>query len=175
MIARWGLLLFMGMMAVVAQIGLVATFPQPFSSINIILVILIFSFFLNSKKGILFFLILWIGFLIELFSPSAFGLQLLSLLATFFLVTTVSHILLTNKTFTVLLVTSILIFIFYNLIFVFLNFLVDIKYDLNISYSISDYFSAGVIGSLINLPIIIFFNFVIKKSAKFFKGIFIIN
>lgn len=173
MLTRLLFLSLLGILAVVLQIGLVPIFFQPLSSFNIILIVLIFFLFLNYGKGDLFFLIIWMGFLIDLFSPSLFGLHLLALFLTFFVALALSRIFLTNKTILVLLTLSFLVFIFYNLIFVFLNFVVSLKYEWGLVYSFKDYMRAGIIGALINWPLILFCNFLLKKSEVFFKQIFI--
>ena len=174
----WTRLLFfliLGFLAVVIQMGLIAALPQSLSLVNVTLSVLILLFFLNPNRGFLFFSIIWIGYLTELFSPSLFGFHLLALLVTFSLIIVISQLFLTNKTLLVLLVTSFLFFIFYNLIFVFLNFLVSLKYDFVFSYSFLDYLKIGLLEALINIPLILILNLLIKKSAGLFKKIFILN
>ena len=175
MVARWFFSLIFGLVIVIAQMGLVATFHQPLSSINLILISLIFLFFLNRRYERLFYLIIWIGFLMELFNSTIFGLYLFTIFLTFLIITMISRVFLTNKTTIVLLVTSGLVFILYNLIFVFLNFLVSIKYDLGLTYSFLDYLRYGLIGAVVNLPLILVINFLLKKFSGLFREFFIFN
>lgn len=175
MVVRWFFSLIFGLVVVILQMGLVAAFHQPFSSINLILISLIFLFFLNRKYDRLFYLIIWIGFLMELFNSSIFGLYLFTLFLTFLIITIISRFFLTNKTTVVLLVTSGIIFISYNLIFVFLNFLVSLKYDLGLTYNFLDYLRLGLVGVIVNLPLILVINLLLKKFSGLFREFFIFN
>ncbi|HPV70586.1 MAG TPA: hypothetical protein PKY08_01635 [Candidatus Magasanikbacteria bacterium] len=175
MAVRWALSFIFGLTLIIIQMGLVASFYQPFSSINLILVSLIFLFFLNKKYDRLFYLIIWVGFLMELFNSSIFGLYLFTIFLTFLIITFISRFFLTNKTTIVLLVTSCLVFVFYNLIFVLLNFLISIKYDLGLTYSFLDYLRFGLIGAIVNLPLILIVNFLLKKFSGLFREFFIFN
>jgi len=173
MVFRFLFLFILGFLSVALQMGLVATWGQPFSLINITLIVAVLLFFFLKNRRDLFFLIIWVGFLAELFSSNFFGVHLLALLLTFFIITLISSNFLTNKTLVVLLVLSFFVFIFYNLIFVFLNFLISIKYTVNVSYSFLDYLRFGLLEFLVNTPIILLMHFLIQKSSKFFRKIFI--
>lgn len=175
MLFRLFSLLLIGILSVVVQIGLVAVFPAPFSFINVVLIVLFSYFFWSQNIKTSFFLIIWTGFLLELFGPAFFGLSVLSLFLSFLLIVAICNTFLTNKTTVVLATTAFLMFVFYNLIFAFFIFLVNIKYNLGTSYSFLSAFKNGIFAGLVNLPLILLINFFRRKFLGFFKQVFIIR
>lgn len=110
---------------VIIQVSFLSTWPQPVSSINLVLCVVVFlSVMVNFSQGLWF--ALGCGLLLELFTGSLFGLTVSSLLVTAMAIDFLFNNFFTNKSFYSLLFLGIIGTVGYNIIYLVFSFLVSI-------------------------------------------------
>lgn len=162
-----------GFLLVALQYGFLSFLPFPFSSINLIFITLLFSYFLSGKLENVFLLALWSGFLKEFFSPTLFGLTTFSLLVSLFLTAKFFEYFFTNRTLPSLLVLNLFFLTCFNVIFLFLNSAVSIKYNLGVDYVLNEYFIYFIKETLVSTILLSFLFLLTNQFTRKLKNVFL--
>lgn len=154
-------------LAVVAQVSFLTTWPQPVSSINLILSLIIFiAVIVSYEKG------LWLAFmggaLLELYSGMFFGIATLSLILTVMAINFLFTNFFTNRSLYSLVILGFIGTTGYNLIVMLLMFLFSIfggRVNL-FNYNFWDYFFWQPLLNLLILSVIFFAYYISSGRLK---------
>lgn len=112
---EWFFYIVIFSIAAIFQTSFILALPSFYSAINLPLILVLFSFLLTKRKAILF-LSLILGFWLDILSFNFFGLHIIVLVATVFVLDLIIENWLTNRSLYSFLMLSVLGAIFYSLI-----------------------------------------------------------
>lgn len=166
MFFRFLMLILGGVLLILWQISLAALLLFPFSSVNLILIVLLLFFFIGHRIKSVIFLIFWVGFLLDLFSSAFFGIYLLSLFLTFLAINWLANYFFTNRTQLAFLALNFLAFLIFRLLFFSFNFFSNLKFSTVNYYSPKFYVVNSLQEIFFSLLVLIFLYALIGRFPK---------
>jgi|AntAceMinimDraft_4_1070372.scaffolds.fasta_scaffold07044_4 hypothetical protein len=159
--------IFFWFFLIIFQVSFISSLSYPFYNLPVFLVVL--SFFLIFNKGSYVLIILvFSGFLLDSFFFYQFGLFLMSLLISFFILKFIQTNFLTNRSFYSVIILSLLFIVFFNLIFNLIDFFLYL-FSLDNNFFLfklsfwQDFFYQVLFGLILS---IIFFYVISSKSKN---------
>ena len=157
------------------QISLLPTLPGVYKNLNIVVVVLVFTcvvyrFYLGVVYG------LFVGFVLDLYSVLPFGVIIISLMITLFIVYNIFEHLLTNKSFYTLIGLSILATLLYS--FILFGFRAAVYFSMTKDLGSVQNFGAFYVNDLLwqllfNVVLTIVMFIIFHASSRRFKAVFV--
>jgi len=171
----WRLLwIFLGGFLLIAlQYGFVSFLVFPFSSINIIYIVLLFSYFLSGKLEDVFMLALWSGFLKEFFNPTIFGLSSSVLLLSLYFTARFFEYFFTNRTLPSLLALNLFFLTCFHILFLFINAIASVKFNVGINFAFNEYFVFFIEEIIASTLVLLFLFFITNHFTRKLKNVFL--
>lgn len=159
----------------IVQLAFISSLPYPLNNFNLLLVVLIFILSLADLKLALFWLA-GTGFFLEVFSFEPFGVYLLSLVLTIFLVNFLLTGFFTNRSLYSLLALIASATLAYDLFFILIIYLISLAGGEVFDFNFGAAFQAAVLSQLIlnSLAVLLIF-YLVNFISRRLKPVFLIR